>query len=102
MAKHKKIKAKKPKKVKKLVKVSKHKAKPSKAKEPAVSKPAVLDWDRAIAVLAKRAEARGFLTEAEVMHALPELETNIAAVEKLLDMLDSKGLELVEQEMASV
>ena len=70
--------------------------------KPAVAKPAVLDWDRKIDELVKRAMGRGFLTEAEVVHALPELEENITAVERLLDTLDSKGLELVDQEMASV
>jgi hypothetical protein len=46
--------------------------------------------------------ARGFLTEAEIIHALPELEKNIPALENLLDILDAKGLEVVEVEEASV
>ncbi|OGE80393.1 MAG: RNA polymerase sigma factor RpoD [Candidatus Doudnabacteria bacterium RIFCSPHIGHO2_01_FULL_45_18] len=53
-------------------------------------------------MLVARAMARGFLTEAEVIHALPDLEDNIAGLERLLDTLDSKGIELVEQEVASV
>ena len=60
------------------------------------------DWDKQIKELVKRAESRGFLTENEVVHALPELEENISALEKLLDALDARGLELVDQEMASV
>jgi len=60
------------------------------------------DWDKRIVELVKRAESRGFLTENEVVHALPEIEENIPALEKLLDALDARGLELVDQEMASV
>ncbi|MEO8065549.1 MAG: RNA polymerase sigma factor RpoD [Candidatus Doudnabacteria bacterium] len=62
----------------------------------------VFDWDRAVDNLVKRGIARGFLTEAEVVHALPEMESNLDAVEKLLDTLDSRGIEVVEQEVASV
>lgn len=60
------------------------------------------DLAKQILDLTKRAESRGFLTETEVIHAIPDIEGNIAAVEKLLDALDARGLELVEQEMASV
>lgn len=60
------------------------------------------DWDKQIEHLVQRARARGFLTEAEIIHVLPELEKNIPAVEQLLDILDSKGIEVVEQEVASV
>jgi RNA polymerase primary sigma factor len=60
------------------------------------------DWDKQIDRLVARAVARGFLTEAEVVHSLPALEENVGAVEKLLDALDAKGIELVEQEVASV
>ncbi len=60
------------------------------------------DWDRHIKVLVDRAVARGFITESEIMHAMPDLENNIHELEKLLDLLDSKGLEVVEAEMASV
>jgi RNA polymerase primary sigma factor len=102
MAKKKKA-IKKSKKAKKLIKhkvkhrlsIQKKEAEPKKAH-------VAFDWDRAVDVLVRRAMARGFLTEAEVTHALPELEDNVAAVEKLLDVLDSKGLELVDQEVASV
>src|SRR5262245_49749961 len=62
----------------------------------------VFDWDKQVQFLVNRAVARGFLTEAEVIHTLPEIETNLPSVEKLLDMLDQKGIELVDQEVASV
>lgn len=61
-----------------------------------------IDWDKQVAHLVARGVARGFLTEAEVIHALPELENDIPQVEKLLDRLDEKGIELVEQEVASI
>ena len=103
-AKAKKVKKPAKKSFKQKTKVSKHLASPAKRgeKEPARPKPVPLDWDKKVDELVKRAVARGFLTEAEVVHALPELEENITAIERLLDMLDAKGLELVEQEVASV
>ncbi len=85
-------------KAKKTAKKSKVKA----AKKTSHTKPSKLDWDAVINRLAARAVARGFLTEAEVIHSLPALEENIPALEKLMDMLDAKGIELVEQEVASV
>src|SRR3989338_4204980 len=75
-----------------------------KATKPKIAEPkqAPFDWDKKVHELVRRAMARGFLTEAEVVHALPELENNIPAIESLLDMLDAKGIELVDQEVASV
>jgi RNA polymerase primary sigma factor len=100
--KKKKVIAKKAKKpaAKKVAKKAKASTKPKSAepKKAAV----VLNWDKEIAELIKRAETRGFLTESEVVHALPEIENNISALEHLLDALDAKGLELVDQEVASV
>lgn len=92
----------------------KRKAKPAAKKSKAERKPQaqavkhqrveekIVDWDRQVTALVDRGIARGFLTEAEIIHAMPELEKNIEAVEKLLDILESKGLEVVEQEVASV
>ncbi len=76
--------------------------KPKKAAKQHAAMAPVLDWEKKIHELLKRGVARGFLTEAEVVHNLPELEVNIPAVEKLMDMLDSKGVEMVDQEVASV
>ena len=61
-----------------------------------------VDWEKTVDHLIHRAVARGFLTEAEIIHAMPELEENIPALERLLDALDAKGIEVVEQEMASI
>jgi RNA polymerase primary sigma factor len=79
--------------------LKKSKVKVGKKEEKAVEK---FDWEKETARLVSRAVARGFLTEAEVIHALPDLEDNVDSLEKLLDTLDSKGIELVEQEVASV
>ncbi|HEV8601535.1 MAG TPA: RNA polymerase sigma factor RpoD [Patescibacteria group bacterium] len=98
MAKKKNKKSKKP----AAKKIQRKPAAKGKSSAKAKTAPKVFDWDKQISHLAARAKARGFLTEAEIIHALPELESNIGAVEKLLDMLDSKGLEVVEQEMASI
>ncbi len=80
-------------------KVVKHVHKKKEEPKKVVSK---FDWDKEIDRLVARAVARGFLTEAEVIHSLPVLEENVEALEKLMDILDSKGIELVEQEVASV
>ena len=97
--KNKKLKKKAAKAQKKVLKKAKKAAKAARKEEVAVE---AMDWDKSIDTLTRRAMARGFLTEAEVLHAMPELENNIDQLEKLLDVLDSKGLELVEQEVASV
>lgn len=96
----KKISKKRPKKA--AARKSKSAAKKAKALAKTVEPKPVFDWDKQVSHLFTRAVARGFLTEAEIIHALPELENNIAAIEKLLDMLDKKGIEVVEQEVASV
>jgi RNA polymerase primary sigma factor len=103
MAKKKKKLIKKAKKaIKKAAKkAAKHRL-PIPKKETEAKKLQAFDWDKQVADLTRRAVARGFLTEAEVIHALPEIENNLPALEKLLDELDSKGIELVEQEVASV
>jgi len=61
-----------------------------------------LDWEKAVTTLVSRGKQRGFITEAEVLHMLPNLEDNIEIVEQFLDQLDKKGIELVDQEVASV
>jgi len=86
------------KKIKKAVVKAKSAVKVAKKTAPVEAE----NFDKQILELTKRAESRGFLTETEVIHVIPDIENNIAAVEKLLDALDSRGLELIEQEMASV
>ncbi len=45
---------------------------------------------------------RGFVTEAELLHALPQFEDDLQALEKVMDDLDKRGIEIVDQEVASV
>jgi hypothetical protein len=52
-------------------------------------------------LLAKGIE-RGFVTEAELLHAMPDLETDIAEVEKVMGDLEKNGVEIVDQEVASI
>ena len=52
-------------------------------------------------LLAKGIE-RGFVTEAEMLHALPDLENNIAEVEQVMGDLELNGVEIVDQEVASI
>lgn len=79
-----------------------HVAKKPKTEPKAAPLVSQTDWDKTVEKLVARGVARGFLTEAEIIHAMPELEKNIQAVEKLLDTLDSRGLEVVEAEEASI
>jgi RNA polymerase primary sigma factor len=95
------------KKIKKLSKrlTSKKSEKLSKLKKSSVStktEELFFDWEKQVEALVRRGHIKGFLTEAEITHALPEFEENIAALEKLLDLLDSKGIEVVDQEVASI
>ncbi len=90
------------KKLKKQIKKSAKIVAPKKAKAEPKPKAEEFDWDKQVHQLVARGMARGFLTESEIIHAMPELEKNIPALEKLLDTLDSKGLEVVEAEEASI
>ena len=60
------------------------------------------DWDRAISDLTEEARVRGFLTEIEIIYRMPEIEENLKALEELYDALDDIGIEVVDQEVASV
>ncbi len=48
------------------------------------------------------ASERGFVTEAELMHALPNFEDDVVALERVMDELEKRGIEIVDQEVASV
>src|SRR3989338_7454393 len=60
------------------------------------------DWDKAVRDLVAKAQHRGFITEAEIIHAMPNLEENLAALEKVFDEQERLGIEIVDQEVASV
>jgi len=94
------------KKVKKFVKAKKAKAKvPAKTVQPAPSlaAPAVaVDSEKLMAKLMAKAGERGFVTEAEILHAMPNFEDDVTALEKVMDTLEKRGVEIVDQEVASV
>lgn len=52
--------------------------------------------------LLQKGKARGFVTEAEVLHVFPNLEENLDTIESVMDSLEAMGVELVDQEVASV
>lgn len=96
--------------------VRKSKAKPRKAlvkkkprpkvkPKPVASQKAVLSKevvDQALSALLAKGAGRGFVTEAEILHVLPEFEADIEALELVMDALDKRGIEIVDQEVASV
>lgn len=52
--------------------------------------------------LMDKGQSRGFVTEAEIMKVIPEIEENISLVERVMDTLESNGVEIVDQEVASI
>lgn len=58
--------------------------------------------DRVVKAILDRGAARGFITEAEILHVLPNFEDDISALERVMDELEKRGVELVDQEVASV
>ncbi len=110
VVKKKKIAPKKVKPVKKKVVLKKQvkKVKPSapakktvvKAKESAEA--VLLDIPKVMNRLLARGGDRGFVTEAEILHEAPALEDDIAGLEQIFDQLDVRGIEVVDQELASV
>jgi RNA polymerase primary sigma factor len=53
-------------------------------------------------VLLKKSGGRGFVTEAEILHAFPDMEDNIPGLEQVFSMLDKRGIEIVDQEVSSI
>jgi RNA polymerase primary sigma factor len=52
--------------------------------------------------LLEKGSARGFVTEAELLQAVPFFEDDVEVLESVLDSLDERGIEVVDQEVASV
>lgn len=52
--------------------------------------------------LLKKSGGRSFVTEAEILHAFPDFEDNIEGLEQVFSMLDKRGIEIVDQEVASI
>ena len=98
-------KAKKPvKKIVKKVKAKiKHKPAPVKAKQAVLELPkSTFDTEKLMSKLLEKAAERSFVTEAELLHALPNFEDDIPGLEALMDALEKRGIEIVDQEVASV
>lgn len=70
--------------------------------KPEIIVPSLIDMDAVTSKLFSRASGRGFITEAEILHEIPLIEDDLNSLEKILDILDSKGIEVVDQEVASV
>lgn len=79
------------------------KSKPKKTSSPKeISVVDQAEIDKALASLLHKGAGRGFVTEAEILHALPQFEDHIAALEQVMDQLEKRGVEIVDQEVASV
>jgi RNA polymerase primary sigma factor len=61
-----------------------------------------LDTEKLLKQLMEKAAERNFVTEAEILHALPNFEDDIPALEKIMDALEKRGIEIVDQEVSSV
>lgn len=57
---------------------------------------------KAIDYLLSKGSDRGFVTEPEILHALPNIEDNVGALETVMDDLDKRGIEIVDPEVASI
>lgn len=78
---------------------SKSAQKPAEARLAALSQE---DLDKVLQAILSKGTGRGFVTEAEILHALPRVEDNIAGLEAVFDILEKRGVEVVDQEVASV
>ncbi|MDQ3018393.1 MAG: sigma-70 family RNA polymerase sigma factor [bacterium] len=57
---------------------------------------------KSLQALMSKGKSRGFVTEAEILHVLPNLEDDIRILERIMDALEEIGIEIVDQEVASV
>lgn len=57
---------------------------------------------KALAEILEKGAVRGFVTEAEILHSMPEFEDDLLALEQVLNVLEQRGIEIVDQEVASV
>ncbi len=99
----KRILARKAKKAKIFKRVKHQKAKKIKSEASLpVSQLSLEEQKRIFTDLMQRGLSRGFVTEAEMLTAFPDLENDIAGLEKGMEMLEKRGIEIVDQEVASV
>ena len=92
--------AKKAKPVKKISKVS-AKAAPKKISAEFQAEQAA-EVKKAVEYLLSKGADRGFVTEAEILHALPHIESDVEGLESVMDELDKRGVEIVDPETASI
>lgn len=90
----KKKKARPKKKIRKKKKVSQKRKKSRAKKRKRVKKEPALS--EKMAELIQKGVNRKFLTYSEILHALPDIETNIRGLEKLYEELERKGVEVKE------
>lgn len=81
--------------------------KTAKAKSPHLSAKPVFTMPeeqkrRLLSELLAKGASRGFVTEAELLHVFPFLEDDIAGLEQAMESLEKRGIEIVDQEVASV
>jgi RNA polymerase primary sigma factor len=60
------------------------------------------ELEKATAGLFAKGKSRGFVTEAEILHALPHFEDDLHGLELIMNHLEERGIEIVDQEVASV
>ena len=95
----KKVVAKKTKVAKKVKATKVVSKKRSKVSEP---EPVSVDLEKALQFLASKGHGRGFVTEAEILHSLPNIEDDILGLEVVMAALEKRGIEIVDQEVASI
>ncbi|MCX6797352.1 MAG: sigma-70 family RNA polymerase sigma factor [Candidatus Doudnabacteria bacterium] len=94
-----KMKKKQPKAKKRLKKLARKQA----AKQlPPISASSAAATGKLLKQLLEKGVERSFVTEAEILHAMPHFEDNIQELEKVLETLEKRGIEIVDQEVASV
>jgi len=83
-------------------KASKAKVKLGVKRQEVLALPKAEDADKLLAKLLEKGIERSFVTEAEILHAFPNFEDDVAGLEQIMDALDKRGIEVVDQEVASV
>ena len=85
---------------KKIIKKLKSKpkqARKTKPKKPSALKPAkVFIKEEDILKLIEKGRQRGFVTEAEIMHAFPHVEKDIEGLERLYERLEASNINVIE------
>jgi RNA polymerase primary sigma factor len=83
-------------------KAAKHGAKGSKKSSGVSSISENEQTKKALGYLLQKGSERGFVTEAEILHGFPNIENDISGLEYIMDELDKRGIEVVDQEVANV